>query len=464
MVAEVKLRELALPLGLLIVGRLFFYAVIPNCSEDSYITFRYANNLAHGSGLVFNAHERVMGITSPLWALWSAVGLWLGVPIEWWSRGTSFFADGYTLILVAEMLPLKPALIFATLFAGIPYFANLSASGLEMSAMLALMATAASTRNGFALGALAFIRPEGLLMAAILSWRAKYKARLIGAGIALVGWGSMWAYYGSPIPHSVTAKLAMYGSRPFAKEWWDWAMPFVIGHFASKVDSLVLVMLAVVLSAAAVVGISKTRGTAGSLLLASGVVWTAFLFSGPACFWWYLSVPMFGLLIAASMGMPFVLKGHAVYVAGVLCLLGLWTYIPKAYAARSIAESEAATVLGLKPKLNVPGQTVMTEPIGILGYRFPVRVIDESGIVSPEVLSRRVFGEPGWYADIVVQEHPDWLVGRKVTLQDGGGFAGVGAPFRSKTEMVQVLSHYRLVSAYSRDMGPNDICAMRRID
>src|SRR5262249_2820515 len=37
--------------------------------EDALITYRYAENLATGHGLVYNAGERVLGTTTPLFAL-----------------------------------------------------------------------------------------------------------------------------------------------------------------------------------------------------------------------------------------------------------------------------------------------------------------------------------------------------------------------------------------------------------
>ena len=49
------------------------------CTDDAYISFRYARNLVDGLGLVYNAGERVEGFTNPLWTLWVACGLALGV-------------------------------------------------------------------------------------------------------------------------------------------------------------------------------------------------------------------------------------------------------------------------------------------------------------------------------------------------------------------------------------------------
>lgn len=61
--------------GLLALG-LFGFAILifkfwPYTMDDSYITFRYARNLAAGHGLVFNPGEqpRAEGITSPLYAI-----------------------------------------------------------------------------------------------------------------------------------------------------------------------------------------------------------------------------------------------------------------------------------------------------------------------------------------------------------------------------------------------------------
>jgi hypothetical protein len=46
-------------------------------SDDAYITFRYAENLVNGHGLVFNPGERVEGYTDFLWAILAAVALFL---------------------------------------------------------------------------------------------------------------------------------------------------------------------------------------------------------------------------------------------------------------------------------------------------------------------------------------------------------------------------------------------------
>jgi arabinofuranosyltransferase len=47
-------------------------------SDDAYITFRYAENLVKGHGLVYNPGERVEGYTDFLWAIYAALAIALG--------------------------------------------------------------------------------------------------------------------------------------------------------------------------------------------------------------------------------------------------------------------------------------------------------------------------------------------------------------------------------------------------
>lgn len=48
--------------------------------DDAFISFRYAENLAHGNGLVFNLGERVEGFSNFLWTVLLVPFVWLGVP------------------------------------------------------------------------------------------------------------------------------------------------------------------------------------------------------------------------------------------------------------------------------------------------------------------------------------------------------------------------------------------------
>tara|TARA_Y100001968_G_scaffold258671_1_gene245700 strand:+ start:1361 stop:3169 length:1809 start_codon:yes stop_codon:yes gene_type:complete len=52
--------------------------------DDTFISMRYARNLALGEGLVFNYGDRLEGYTNFLWVLLTAPAFWLGVePLHW---------------------------------------------------------------------------------------------------------------------------------------------------------------------------------------------------------------------------------------------------------------------------------------------------------------------------------------------------------------------------------------------
>ena len=50
--------------------------------EDAFITFRYAENLAAGRGLVYNPGEWVEGYSNLLWVLLLVPGEWIGIPMH----------------------------------------------------------------------------------------------------------------------------------------------------------------------------------------------------------------------------------------------------------------------------------------------------------------------------------------------------------------------------------------------
>src|SRR4029077_17355811 len=88
-----------IPLLLLFLSRVLMLIQTPAAAEDSFITFRYARNLAAGQGLVYNPGEHVMGFTSPLWTVWSALGIAVvGTPITW-ALVWTVIADLCTLIV-----------------------------------------------------------------------------------------------------------------------------------------------------------------------------------------------------------------------------------------------------------------------------------------------------------------------------------------------------------------------------
>ena len=466
------------PLILLAMARGVYAWRIPLAGEDAYITFRYARELVAGHGLVFNLGERVMGFTSPLWTLWTALGVRLiGDPMVW-TRLSSILADIVTLLLVTALLDRTisraSAWVFGVFFALWPFFNAVAVSSMENGAVLSLVVLSAalarrgSRLSGPALVALALSRPEGFAAACLLGIAARPRDRLIALAGTLVGLGALYAYYGTVIPQSVLAKAAIYGTPgPWAgRSWWDWFIPMPLGRAPAALEGVHLFIFSVVLAPAVVVGgvtLWAQRNSPLALAAAVGVlVWMTYSLLGVAYFYWYLVLPLGGLLILAAVGFPKLVRGPGVYVSATFFVAGMWFWAQSLYIGR--AQNEYF-LFGHTAKYLVensqPGQTVMLEPIGMVGYFTGLRIVDEVGLVSPGVSRRRLQG-PGWFTDVVREERPDWLVARRFELTSLEAFAGVGAPFRSQAERDSVLAGYPPATTIEEQRGEQAMVIMRR--
>jgi arabinofuranosyltransferase len=450
------------PLLLLIVARLVWWIWLPQASEDAYITFRYARNLATNHQLVFNPGERVMGFSSPVWTLWTALGYALTHAPVVWTRITSVLADLGTLLVVGRLLSRTysraSATCFTFFFAAWPYFSAVAVSGMETSALLfmivltATLTGAGSPITGPALAAVALWRPEGVVAAAVLMPGARLRDRLFALALFAVGVLVLSAAFGSPVPQSVMAKASLYGTPgPWGgRFWWDWLLPIPLSGSSFTGEGTELFPLAVLFLPAVLLGVPalwRERATPlARATMATLAIWLGYVALGVAYFFWYLVVPLGGLAIVAAIGLPRVVRSRAAYAACAVLVVGTWFAAHSLYVGRSQNEFFAFGQTGqFLRHYAQPGESVMLEPIGMVGYDSPLRIIDEVGLVSPAVAKRRPQG-PGWYTDIVASERPDWLVVRRGVLRSGAGFAGAGAPFRSPAERDTLFAGYEMAT------------------
>ncbi|MGH7729830.1 MAG: hypothetical protein ACRENJ_01100 [Candidatus Eiseniibacteriota bacterium] len=467
-----------IPLVLLLAARGLLWLMLPAATEDAYITFRYARNFAVGSGLIYNPGERVMGFTSPLWTLWCAVGWNLSASPVDWARLWGVLGDAVTLVVSAVMLRRHAgraaAWCFAWFFAGWPYFSMVAISGMETSAMLTLVVLAAafverrSVLGGPALAALALMRPEGIAAAAVIALGARWRDRAVALALAGLGVAALWIYYGSPIPQSMLAKATIYGHPgPLpGRYWWDWLIPFPIDGPPKMTEGVHLFVLSVLVAPAIVMGLPvlwRARRTALGLAAGAGlVVWLGYALLGVAYFFWYLAVPLAGLLLVATAGVPRVVRGPPIYLSAALLVIGMWGVAGPFYMARAKFElhsfGRAADYLAAHAR---PGEKIFLEPIGLIGYRNPLVVVDEVGLVSPAVTRRRAQG-PGWYSDVVAEQRPDWLVVRRPMLSGGATFAGRWAPLRDAAELDSLTARYPVATTIAPESGDRALLVLRR--
>ncbi|NWF70918.1 MAG: hypothetical protein HXY40_17675 [Chloroflexi bacterium] len=213
--------------------------------DDAFITYRYAARLAAGERLTYNAGERVLGTTTPGYAmLLAGAALLTGVealPLvsRLLNMGLLLAAGGLAVVSARRFVrvPLARVVIFA-LFVLSPKTLIASFSGMESALFLALLTGGVwallAERWGtgaIALGLLPIVRPEGVFVCGLVGaltlfhllrrasgradndWPAPGWRRLVAyAALLALPYAlwllAQWAYYGSLVPHSVVAKRA----------------------------------------------------------------------------------------------------------------------------------------------------------------------------------------------------------------------------------------------------------------
>jgi arabinofuranosyltransferase len=216
--------------------------------DDAYITFRYARNLLAGLGFVYNAGERVMGTTTPIYTLLMAFlgGLSGGAsaPFPRVALYLNAIADALTclvLLRLGKKLGFRFAGIAAALtWAVAPYSVTFAIGGLETSIYVLLltgtMLAYMDQRRIVAalLASLAFLtRPDALILVAPLAldrvWQwfealrrdqlnlRQVMTEFLALTLPVVAWMIFASiYFGSPIPQSIVAKSLAYRISPEA--------------------------------------------------------------------------------------------------------------------------------------------------------------------------------------------------------------------------------------------------------
>jgi len=115
--------------------------------DDAMISMRYAYNLAHGLGLVWNAGERVEGFTNPLWVGWMAIFHLLPIPLARigfyiqlgglaFMAGTLYFVRKIVEEFTDDPFPMLAAVAFTAFYNSLNSWALL---GMEVSVLTLLL-------------------------------------------------------------------------------------------------------------------------------------------------------------------------------------------------------------------------------------------------------------------------------------------------------------------------------------
>jgi hypothetical protein len=221
----------------------FFYVGLDRPPfEDAAMLMRYAENLAHGHGIVWNIGEPpVDGATDFLFMTSAAALIRLGVPtgrairllglsahlitvllVYWINR--RFWKAGLALSLVAALyLALGTGAWYVAAYFGTSFFA-LSAAAAWWLGLLLMRTDAPSRWNtwGFAVAGLmtGLVRPEGVLLVGLMllsvvvarGWgRSRGIVAIVAAVMLLLGGAYFawhWGYFGHPLPNPYYRKGA----------------------------------------------------------------------------------------------------------------------------------------------------------------------------------------------------------------------------------------------------------------
>ena len=466
--------------ALAVVVRLFVAWKSQFTSEDFLITLRYAENLAHGHGLVFNVGERVLGTTTPLYTLFLAVLARLGLPVAPLGKMVNILADAGLCLLIFRLLrglgEEGAGKIAALCVALCPLQIQWSISGMETSLVaccgMAVWVAFAERRTlcaYAAVGLLFLLRWDGILLFAVLTAATVWRDRRLPVGglalfaLVIAPW-LLFAthFYGNPIPITATAKSIVYGWRADHDPNWLLrhlpSLPRLCGRFLLSPGYAVMTLFACA-------GCLQARRARYAALLPLAIwfalYWSAFLASRVLLFPWYLVPPLAVYEAAVGLG------GAAVWerlqhrrrfdvprpVSGtLLCLLVAASTAGTVIITRreQIVEERVRIPLALWLRAHSRAtDRVMLEPIGYIGYYAQRPVLDVVGLVSPEALRfyRSQIAAP--MLEMARAYRPEWCVlrpGEIARIQAAA--AAQGDPWENHYQLVQTFSDPPGSSAY----------------
>ncbi|HVT15479.1 MAG TPA: hypothetical protein VHQ90_04755 [Thermoanaerobaculia bacterium] len=404
-------------------------------TDDIFITYRYAANLAQGAGLVFNPGERVFGVTD------LGVAVLLGLthlvsrapmPI----LGTLLTALWLLWIAWTQLAQAAPSHRAEAMLGGLLVVVSFDlwlGQGAGPLGALALLLCGAqlSERRPLAAGALAALavgfRPDAAIGAAILAlllWRDERRLPwrfLAGLGCGLAALGVLvWSYFGTVIPATLAAKRQFAALSPDRFTGWSgfWRP-------AEEVFRLSAGPCAAVLLALGLAGqwLLFSRGGRSGRLLALHSLGLAVFYTlvHVPYFIWYTVPCVIALLYGAAFASGETLRRIAVYLgvggaarrtpagqpageavlgvtaAALVVVLASYLWTSAGFALRGgLADWRlfAYRQAGLWIKAHSPpsADTALDE-VGILGFYSERPVRDLVGLVSPRAMKYAALGD-----------------------------------------------------------------------
>lgn len=464
-------------LVLALFAAVFFYIHASFTQDDAYITYRYARNLSQGMGFVYNANERVLGTSTPLFTVVLAAGTYVSkldvATVSLLIGLLSLWIGAGTLYLLGQAHSKSLALAAALLYLTNPFLSEFV--GMESYLLICLLLLAAWAYAGRRLwlasvlcGLLALVRYEMIILVgilAVLEFRTRRQPPywlLTGLAPVFVWTLFAWVYFGSPIPLSAQAKLA----AP--------RVPFLLGaalyeySFLTSFRPAFVIIILLVTGAVAALVMRRLPGRYGTIIL-FGVVYLCMASTVAGSFPWYYAplMPTFSIMAAGGIQLvseltDAICRGwkarHAeqlarwlrwAIIAGVVAIqLVFWRndYVLQQYQD---FDHRYAAYLQASQWLNqsaAPHQTLASLEIGYLGYFTNMTMIDLAGLVTPGLSAWVKDGKDATLAQSLKLYAPDFVL---VPSADSQQIAIMSQDPRYQLER-EFLDAYRLYAKTAR--------------
>ena len=417
----------------LLITTVVIYAIFYHWSyDDPYITYRYAENIQHGLGFVYNPGEKVLSTTTPLFALLLALLGPLGIDLPHLANLLGAFSlalGGIFLWDLAEtwQVPLvgwSGLLLYPTF----PLLVSTLGSETLLYLAFCLGAFAFYARSRYQITAVftaltILTRPDGVLVAIILVVHYLFSKRhpipwvalAIFLGLTLPWFIFAWGYFGSPLPVTLAVKQHQ-GAMAISQKFGPGLLTIFKPYFKWPY------LLEAILLMAGLFFMFRQAHRWGLFLIWTLLYYLAYSTLGVSRYFWYYATLVPGFIVLIGLGVSFIRKKFAPNrtVPGYIFLMVLLVFLGlvQAYDLWEMRQ-EPDNRLILYPLVgewlrdNTPSSaSVGTLEVGIIGFYAQRRMIDFAGLINPHVsdqlTTNATYDDAAlWAANYY---HPDYLV------------------------------------------------------
>lgn len=393
-------------LWLICATALLFWCLHDHGFDDPYITYRYAANIAHGHGFVYNPGERVLSTTAPLYALLLAPAQWLHLPIPLASNAIgclSLVLGGVALwklgqVWHARLVGIAGLVLYPTFPLIVP---TLGAETALYVTLILFGFLAYAHRRYYALAILlalaTLIRADAVLAAVVIGLHfliyrrhpVPWRAIVLYAALLAPWFIFAWIYFGAPLPVTLAAKQRQ-GSMAISQGFFEgflgllsgyWSIPLYRLHFPLALTGLIYAL---------------ARQRRWLLLLAwNGLYIAAYTTLGVTRYFWYYGPLAAGVVVLVALGVSAVYQliqriAGTRWAAGAATVLLLALLVAPVQALNTLRSAhdprlEIYQQVGAWLQAHTPlDASVGTLEVGIIGYYAQRRMIDFAGLIQPE--------------------------------------------------------------------------------